>query len=59
MFNVGDKVKIKPEWQDNGDDLIEFVVVEEPIDGRLTIEAQIGLCINPTYRIELLMLEPN
>lgn len=58
MFKIGQKVGIKKQYQDFGDDVIEFIVVESTDDcDRITIEAQVGMCINPTYRVTVDMLE--
>jgi hypothetical protein len=59
MITKGTAVKIKPEWQDKGDDSIVFVAVEDSSDNRVTIEALIGLSINPQYRVNIEMLEIN
>jgi imidazole glycerol phosphate synthase subunit HisF len=57
-IKIGDKVKFKKQYQDKGDDLIEFVVVESSNDcNRVTVEAQIGFRINPTYRVTVDMLD--
>lgn len=57
QLNIGDIVKFKKQYQDKGDDLIDFVIVELFNDGDMTVEAQIGFHINPTYRVTLDMLE--
>ena len=57
MITKGTLVKIKPEWQDKGDDSIVFVAVEDSNEYRVKIEALIGLSINPTYCVTLEMLE--
>lgn len=57
-IKVGDKVKFKKQYQDKGDEGIEFIIVESSDNSdRVTVEAQIGLCINPTYRVTVDMLE--
>jgi hypothetical protein len=30
FLKVGDRVRIKPEWQDEGDDRLERIVIEAP-----------------------------
>jgi hypothetical protein len=58
MFKIGQKVGIKKQYQDFGDDVIEFVIVDSSPDcDRVTIEARIGLSLNPTYRVTLDMLD--
>ena len=58
QLKVGEIVKIKKEYQDKGDDTIKFLLVECSEDcDRVTIEALLGMSINPTYRVTLDMLE--
>lgn len=57
MIRKGDTVKIKPEWQDDGDDQITFIAVDDEEKGRVTIEAQIGLAYNPQQVVRVDMLE--
>lgn len=54
----GDTVKIKPEWQDAGDDKIEFVAMEDEDGGRVLIGA-LGVLQNftPTQVVLVSMLE--
>ena len=54
-FKVGDRVRIKPEWQDEGDDQWERVVIEAPENSpRVLIKTLIpGLEHPPTERIEI------
>lgn len=61
MIKKGDIVKIKPEWQDKGDDKCTFVAIEDQIEDspRITIRAEIGWSINPTYRVDIDWLETN
>jgi hypothetical protein len=56
-IKAGDLVRIKPEWQDAGDDAITFVAVENEDGGRVKIEAQLGLPINPTQVVKVEWLE--
>ena len=53
-LNVGDRVKIVPEWQDEGDDEFECLVIEAPTDStRVRIRIIIpGLVFQPTEWIE-------
>lgn len=57
MYNVGDKIKIRPEWQDTGDDRIEFTVVGAEEKGRVDIRAELGLPINPISTVTVHMIE--
>jgi hypothetical protein len=59
VLNVGDRVRIKPEWQDPGDDDFERVVIEAPEDcTRVLVQTIIpGYTHHPVARIETSMLE--
>ena len=59
ILKVGDRVRIKPEWQDEGDDQWERVVIEAPEKSpRVLIKTLIpGIDYPPTERIEIKMLE--
>ena len=56
---VGDRVRIKTEWQDPGDDDYERLVVEAPADcTRVLVQTIIpGFTYHPVARIESFMLE--
>ena len=58
-FEVGDRVRIKPEWQDDGDDEFERIVIEAPDNSpRVLIKTLIpGFEYPPTESIELTKLE--
>lgn len=52
-FNVGDRVEILPEFQDQGDDAYEWVVVGAEEKGRLDISpAGTSLAIPPRYTVQ-------
>lgn len=57
MIRAGDIVRIRPEWQDEGDEDIQFRAIEDEDGGRVRIEAQLGLAINPTQVVAVEMLE--
>ncbi len=59
VLKVGDRVRIKPEWQDDGDDEFERIVIEAPADCiRVLVQTIIpGFTHNPVARIEVSMLE--
>lgn len=59
LLKVGDRVRIKPEWQDEGDDQWERVVIEAPENSpRVLIKTLIpGFEYPPTERIEISKLE--
>jgi hypothetical protein len=53
----GDRVFIKPEWQDAGDDKLTWVAVEDSDGGRVTITPiDSRLAIKPQYRVDVSML---
>ena len=47
-IKAGDTVRFKPEWMDKGDENITFLALDDESEGRVTIQAQLGLPINPT-----------
>lgn len=53
---IGDVVRFLPEWQDEGDEEIVFIAVTGDEGGRVTVEAQLGLPINPQQRVDVSML---
>jgi hypothetical protein len=59
VLKVGDRVRIKPEWQDPGDDEFERIVIEAPADcTRVLVQTIIpGYTHQPVARIETSMLE--
>ena len=57
MILKGDRVTIKPEWQDPGDSEIEFVAMEDEDGGRVAIKARLGLAIDPVQVVNVDMLE--
>jgi len=56
MIRAGDVVKLKPEWQDNGDDKIEWRAVSDEEKGRVDISPQLGLPINPIQTVTVDMI---
>lgn len=52
MYRRGDRVQFREKWQDPGDEEIVFVVVEDESKGRVTVEARLGLPINPTQIVD-------
>lgn len=60
MIRKGDKVQIKPEWQDAGDDRFDWVAVDDEDKGRVTIMpfgTGLALAIAPAHvvRVEWLV----
>jgi hypothetical protein len=56
-IEAGDVVKIRSEWQDTGDDKCTFIAVENEDGGRVKIQAQLGLPINPTQVVNVQWLD--
>jgi hypothetical protein len=57
MISKGDKVQIKPEWQDAGDDSFSWVAVDDESKGRVAImPLRTGLAIAPTQVVRVDML---
>lgn len=56
MIIKGQRVYIKPEFQDSGDESIVFIAVEDEDGGRVKIQAMLGLSINPIQVVEVRML---
>jgi hypothetical protein len=57
MIKKGDIVKIKPEWQDPGDEKFTWVAIEDEDGGRVRIApVDIGLPIPPNQVVTSAML---
>lgn len=58
MIIKGDKVSIKPEWQDKGDDAFDWIAVDSEENGRVMITPLgTGLAIAPTQVVKVEWLE--
>jgi len=57
MIHKGETVKFKPEWRDAGDEEVTFVAIEDEGGGRIKVEAQLGLAINPVQVVSVEMIE--
>lgn len=55
-IKAGDRVRILPQFQDPGDDQITFIAVNDEVDGRVMIEAQLDMTVNPTQVVLTSML---
>lgn len=54
----GDTVRLKPEWQDPGDNNFHWVAADDEELGRVTITpTDIGLAILPLATVDVTMLE--
>ena len=57
MIRKGEKVEIKPEWQDKGDDLFTWMALEDEDGGRVRISpVDIGYRILPYQVVDTSML---
>lgn len=57
MIRKGDRVTFKPEWSDPGDETILFVAIDDEEKGRVTVQAMLGMFINPTQVVRVDMIE--
>ena len=58
MLKKGQKVKIKPEWQDKGDDKLTWVTLDDEEKGRVKIGAiNTGMRFPPSQVVNVDMLE--
>lgn len=58
MIKKGDQVRIKPEWQDEGDDSFLWLAMEDEDGGRVTIcPIGTGLSYPPRQVVQTSMLE--
>ncbi len=53
----GDRLRICPQWQDPGDDEIEWIALEDEDGGRVRIQPQLGLPIPPNQVVTTEMVE--
>jgi hypothetical protein len=51
-----DRVEFKPEWRSASDGDTVFVAVEDEHDGRVMVESQVGMFINPQTTVMAHML---
>ena len=56
-MKIGDKIILKPEWMDEGDENADFQVAELRGDRTLVIHANSPLPIKPTFIIQNYMIE--
>lgn len=57
MIKKDNIIKFKPEWQDHGDDDIEFRAVDDEYDGRVEVVACIDLPLRPTQIVPIKWLD--
>lgn len=58
MIRKGNVVKIKPEWQDSGDDRFTLIACDDAENGRVKITPiDTGLAIAPSYVVKIEWLE--
>jgi hypothetical protein len=56
-MKVGDIVKIRPEWQDTGEDAARYLIVEWNEDRGFVIDPECILPINPRMLVTIEMIE--
>ena len=57
-LKAGDRIRIKPEWQDKGDDQFEWYVLEDEAGGRVAIAPRTTLPLgDPWSRVYVSMVE--
>lgn len=52
MIKKHDKLRILPQWQDDGDEDIVFVALEDEAGERVLIEARLDMPIRPTQVVQ-------
>ncbi len=58
MIRAGDPVRIRPEWQDPGDEHVTWVALEDEDGGRVRIQAtNLGLRFPPNHVVETFMVD--
>lgn len=58
MIRKGDKVKIKPEWQDEGDDQFDWYAYSDQYGDRVQITCDIeGMVFRPLQTVLITWLE--
>jgi len=57
MVKKGDIVKFLPQWQDTGDEDIEYRAIDDEYDGRVEVEAQVDLPLKPTQIVPVKWLD--
>lgn len=57
MIRKGDIVRFKREWRDRGDEGVLFLAMENEDGGRVKVQAQLGLAINPVQVVSVNMIE--
>lgn len=58
MIRKGDRVTIRPQWRDPGDETRVFIAMEDESGGRVEIiDASSSMTIKPTQIVETRMLE--
>lgn len=56
MIRKGDRVRIRPEWQDAGDDSFEWYAVDDEDKGRVSISPRLGQVFRPVQTVAVTML---
>lgn len=53
----GDRLRIKPEWRDQGDEEIVWIAIEDEDGGRVRIQPQLDMPIRPNQVVTTDMVE--
>jgi hypothetical protein len=53
----GDRLRIKPEWRDQGDEKIVWIAIEDEDGGRVRIQPQLDMPIRPNQVVTTEMVE--
>jgi hypothetical protein len=64
-IKIGDRVRFKQEWQDEGDGDVLFVAVEDQVERKcgtlhvstVAVRAELGLFINPIQVVDAEMIQ--
>lgn len=57
LIKKGDRVRFKPEWQDPGDDKVEFRAMEDEDGPRIRVEAMTESAFNPNQIVDIDMID--
>jgi hypothetical protein len=57
IIRKGDRLRIKPEWRDEGDEEIVWIAIEDEDGGRVRIQPQLDMPIKPNQVVTTDMVE--
>ena len=55
-IKAGKIIRLKPEWQDAGDEKYIFRAIEDECDGSVDVQIDCGLPFKPVQRIQVYMI---